>query len=452
MANRKSDLGVTLAGVHFPNPIGVGAVGAHWGNHMADLDLNVQMDVDILIKHVKAGAGHIDIPGMYLTDETVKLVYERSAPPKERRKAPMGTRMLKAEAAEPYGVEGFYFVPSPFLMNEQFAKHNLEYFELLYKKIIEQKPKDVKIIANVGGIGDTAESWVDGAIKFEAMGADLIELNVSCPIASGVGGMVDAYFDKKYPPLMSGMTVGDREELVEEIVRKVVNAVNIPVGIKLSPETGFPRIIGMAKSIRDAGAKFIHLFNAGVGLAPPDIYNQGKPQWLYMDGSPFCMVSGSFLRIPCYRDIAAIKKFVPELDIIAAGGLVEPKHFIEAMMLGATLVQPCTGVIEQGRSLLRKSVSFMDSFVENENYNSLSEVIGLGQQYIKDNEDIDMMPGQTTIQIDHDKCIRCMRCVDNICKALYAEKGVVKVHEERCAGCGGCTIACQSDALKVVLK
>ena len=40
--------------------------------------------------------------------------------------------------------------------------------------------------------------------------------------------------------------------------------------------------------------------------------------------------------------------------------------------------------------------------LENENYNSLSEVIGFGQQYIKDNEDIDMMPGQTTIQIDHD--------------------------------------------------
>jgi MinD superfamily P-loop ATPase len=94
----------------------------------------------------------------------------------------------------------------------------------------------------------------------------------------------------------------------------------------------------------------------------------------------------------------------------------------------------------------------MDSYVEEQGYDSISDVIGLGQKYIMDNENIDMMPGQTIIEIDHDKYIRCMRCVDNICKALYAEKGVVKVHEDRCAGCGGCTIACQSDALKVVLK
>jgi NAD-dependent dihydropyrimidine dehydrogenase PreA subunit len=125
---------------------------------------------------------------------------------------------------------------------------------------------------------------------------------------------------------------------------------------------------------------------------------------------------------------------------------------IEAMMLGATLVQPCTGIIEQGNSLLRSSVNFMKQFLEEQGYDSISEIIGLGQKYIKYNQDIDMMNGRTIIQIDREKCIRCGRCVDNICQALYTEKGAIQVHPELCAGCGGCTLACQNGALTVVLR
>ena len=65
------------------------------------------------------------------------------------------------------------------------------------------------------------------------------------------------------------------------------------------------------------------------------------------------------MRSICYRDIAAIARFVPGIDITAAGGLVSPGHYVEAMMLGAKLVQPCTGVIEQGRSLIRKGNTFL---------------------------------------------------------------------------------------------
>jgi dihydropyrimidine dehydrogenase (NAD+) subunit PreA len=322
----------------------------------------------------------------------------------------------------------------------------------MMKKLMERKEADVPIIANCLGLGDLPETWVDGAKRWEELGADLIEINVSCPIATGLRGSVDNFFQKRFPPLFQGALIGDHPDLVEEIVRKVVKAVKIPVGVKLSPETGFPRIVGLAKTVRDAGAKFVHVFNAAVGIAPPDIYNGGKPSWPFMDGSPFCMASGSFLRIPCYRDVAAIARFVPGIDIAAAGGLVSPEHFVEVMMLGATLTQPCTGVIEQGRGLLRRGTDFLKKFLVEQGYQSMEEIIGLGQKYIKNNEDIDMMVGKTAIEIDHEKCRKCGRCLDNICTALYSDEGKIRANPDRCAGCGGCIIACPSDALRLVLE
>ena len=164
------------------------------------------------------------------------------------------------------------------------------------------------------------------------------------------------------------------------------------------------------------------------------------------------MASGSFLRVTCYRDVAAIARFVPGIDIAAAGGLVSPKHCVEVMMLGATLTQLCTGVIEQGRSLIRQSSDFLKKFMVEQGYQGLEEMIGLGKQYIKNNEDVDMMAGKTVIEIDHEKCTKCGRCLDNVCTALYSDKGNISIHFDRCAGCGGCMIACQSGALKLALK
>jgi dihydropyrimidine dehydrogenase (NAD+) subunit PreA len=454
MQTKGPDLSVNLAGVRFPNPVGVGAIGEHWG-HVHDLDTYVERNSKILLDHLKAGAGYIVITGAYITPETEKLVWEKSRMNEvylQRRTPNVGTRSLKIQAAEPYGTEGFYFLASPFYMDAEFAKATVRRNERMMETLIRKKPKEAPIVANLGGIGSIAETWIDGAKKFEELGADVIEINLGCPLATGLGGSVDAYFSKEYSPYYNGMLVGDHPDLVFDIVSKVVKAVKIPVGVKFSPETGFPRIIGVVRAARDAGAKYVHLYNSAVGIAPPDIYNGGKPTWPNMDGSPFCMASGSFLRVACYKAVAAVGKFVPGIQIAAAGGLVEPKHMIEAMMLGATLVQPTTGVIEQGRGLIRRSISFMKKFMAEQGYDSMEQIISLGQQYIKHNEDVDMRHMQNVIHIHQDKCIKCRRCVDNLCQTLYFEDKTVKVTEDYCVGCGSCIIACPHDALELKVR
>jgi MinD superfamily P-loop ATPase len=62
------------------------------------------------------------------------------------------------------------------------------------------------------------------------------------------------------------------------------------------------------------------------------------------------------------------------------------------------------------------------------------------------------MGGRVIAELDETKCTKCGRCIDNICTALYSDKGKIRINEERCGGCGGCMLACQNDAIKLVLK
>lgn len=246
--------------------------------------------------------------------------------------------------------------------------------------------------------------------------------------------------------------MAEHPDVVEEIVRAVVGAVKIPVGAKFSAEVGFPRIVDMARRVKAAGAKYIHVGGAAVGIVPPDIYNGGKPLWPFIDGNPFCLTSGSWMRRVCYRDVAAVARFVPGLDIVASGGLVTPEHCVEAMMLGATVTQLCAGVIEQGRSLLRRSNTFLQDFLVEQGYGSAQELVGLGQPYIKYPEDVDLMPGQIVSAFDEAKCTRCGHCMNNLCLAIRSEHGTIAVDTDKCTGCGACTIACPVDAFTLAPK
>lgn len=445
-------LDVTLAGVHFRSPIGVAAIGHHSGQE-APGESGGELDAGVLLKHIQAGAGFVYVNGMYVTEATQKKLMERARFEEVHHLSAAGERYMKAETpSAPYGLEGLYSVMAPFWANADTAKVLVVDTETLMRILKEKKPADVPIICGVLGIDDLPDSYVDGARRCEELGADLIELNFCCPGPATMRGGVDDYFQKRFPPRVQGILIGEHPDLVEAIVREVAKAVKIPVGAKVSAETGFPRIVGLAKGIRDAGAKYINVVGAAIGIAPPDIYNHGKPLWPFMDGNPFCLTSGSWLRRVCYRDVAAIARFVPGIDIAAAGGLVMPEHCIEAMMLGATLTELCTGVIEQGRGLIRQSTKFMRNFLTEQGYHSAQELIGLGQPYIKYPEDVDMMVGKAVCRLDEGKCTRCGRCLDGICIALYSDHGKIKIKEERCAGCGGCILACPSNALKLVLR
>jgi dihydroorotate dehydrogenase/Pyruvate/2-oxoacid:ferredoxin oxidoreductase delta subunit len=450
------DLGVTLAGVRFRSPIGLAAIGgsSHFGKPDPSGDREDETRLRFILQNVANGSSCVYINISYLTETTLlKLLQGASPQPGSPPSEAWAQRFMKAVAPDaPYSLEGLYSTvsPGPGIPSIAVEEALLSSQKGLVHSLREKLPAGVPIIGGVIGCGGLPDAYVDAARVCEELGFHLIELNFHCPLQAGMRHGVDDSLGKRFPPFSQGGLMGEHADVVEEIVREVVSAVKTPVGAKFSAEVGFPRIVGMARRIRDAGAKYIHVGGAAVGIAPPDIYDRGKPLWPYMDGNAFCLTSGPWMRRVCYRDVAAVARFVPGLDIVASGGLMTPEHCIEAMMLGATLAQLCAGVMEQGRSLMRRSNRFLEEFLADQGYEGAQDLIGLSQPHIKFPEDIDMMAGKIVSQVDEDKCDRCGRCLNNLCIAISSDRGKVIVDKDRCTACGACTIACRSDALRLM--
>ncbi len=444
---KSPDLNVTLAGVEFRSPFGLSAIGSLYGKE-GDIP---KVRAEILLRGAKAGAGYIYLggSGSALTEATLAKLQKTAKPGKRPPNlGPHRTMDMRVS-----GVAGSYRIVTPFwqeppAMAER-EKRNRNAEELI-KIIKDKKPEDVRLIGTVSGLGDLPETYVDNAKRAEQLGVDLVQLNLSCPVPGTLRGAVDDFIEKRFIARFQGALIGDDADLVEKVTRAVAKAVKIPVAVKLSPETGFPRVVEIARRARDAGAKWIESVNEGIVIAPPDIYHRGKTLWPFMDCNPFCVIHGGWLRPVGYKHVAAIAKFVPGIDIAASGGLMMPEHCIEVMMLGARLAQLCTAVIEKGNNFIKQCNAFLSKFMVAQGYHSVDEFIGIAQQHIKYNEEIHIE--DTVCELDEAKCTACGVCADGLCTALSMDSGSLNLNTERCSGCGNCSLVCPVGALKLVLR
>ncbi|MBI4331721.1 MAG: 4Fe-4S binding protein [Chloroflexi bacterium] len=448
-------LGVNFAGLRFRSPIGVAPIGMPEGRKSA---ITPELHAGLLLKHVEAGAGFVYIPGAdYITKEMLADLKARSRPraltgkPGDTRWLAVSGAFSPFEKGESRGIcpEAVYHIVFPATEHPENRLTSYQKWGKMIDILKKKMPRNVPVIAVVSPLGAFPESASISAKKAVELGADIIELNISKGSAPGIAGAVDYYLEKDFPLLNVGSLVGDYPDLVVKIAAEVVKAVNVPVGVKISPETGFPRVVGLARDLKGVGARYIHCFNHGPTVAPPDIFNRGKPLWPFVDGNPFVGTSGGVLRTTLYKDVAAIAKFCPGIEIAAAGGLMAPEHAVEVMMLGAGLPQFCTGMLLQGRSLLRNTIEFLTKFMDQQGYKRVDDFVGLGVPYIKPMDELDMNTDSIVAEVDPAKCEGRGVCTDVTCIAMFSENGKAKVKAEACSGCGLCVIACPSGAIKL---
>ncbi|MDY7019183.1 MAG: 4Fe-4S binding protein [Chloroflexota bacterium] len=441
-----SSLGVTLAGVRLASPLGVGAVGLP---NIELRHLTPERHTDLLLEHAQAGAGFICLPlATHVPDEMLAEL-EKKARSFNYSWEPAQPAYMKIEEQ---GLEGLYLFGSPRTPPKRVARRFNREVAKMIEILKQNKPPGVPLVANISGLGAFSETFSITAEACEDAGVDLIELNLSCPMAVSLEEAPECYFKQDFPLILAGFLLGDQPELVGRITKRVTEAVNIPVGVKLSPETGFPRIIEVARKAKEAGAKFINCGNMGMTIAPPDIYRRGKPKWLIADGNPFVPAGGSWLRPIIYKQIAAISKFVPGIDLIATGGLTSPQHIVEAMMLGAKATEMVTGVLYHGRDLIRKSNEFLLRYMKEQGYGSVEEFIGLGLEYVKSGDKIKVDSGKMVAEVDQEKCVGCGICTDSICLASYMDEGFARIKVDDCLGCGMCVAICPEGAISLKVR
>ena len=238
-----------------------------------------------------------------------------------------------------------YETPSGVLNSVGLQNPGVRYFA---KNIMpELKKLDLKIIANVSG--SSFSDYVEACKIVDASGADIIELNVSCPNVK-----------------QGGAAFGTNPDTVFEITKLVKEAISTPLCIKLSPNVTDIASIGQAAM--DAGADGLSLINTVTGMAI-DLKTR-KPVF-------HNIVAG--LSGPCVKPIAVRMVYQTyqktQAPIIGMGGVATREDAVEFMAAGATLVSVGTMNFRDPFTPLHV-IDGLNTYLDQNNIADVNELIG----------------------------------------------------------------------------
>lgn len=442
-----ANLEVTFAGIKMRSPIGVAAMLSPTGHGRKP-----EVYADMLLRYVEAGSGYVYTAGTSAELDN-PLQWQRSSGRKLKYSIPGIAKKM-----------GVLTISDPYVFLHR-MNNTLEVINRLKGKL----PPDVPIIGDIVGPGGDAEGWAKAARTLEEAGVDMVELDPACPFPAGsvsperrIMGHAAIPPDEEAEAELGGLGIwpllADVPRALGEVTAAVVKAVKVPVGVKLSPESGFPRNVLIMKVLAKTGARFVASINGMISIAPPDIYNRGKPRHAFMDINPIGGALGPWLTPIVLKNVATGCLFVPELDHAAVGGIVHPTQMIEYMMLGAKHIGLASAIyLTEGTKAIRRFTNYLSRFLDEQGYEKVDDMIGIAQKYIKPiTADTDWGDGVVVAAIDRSKCTDCGICIQGFCfGSLYEDKevrGRPHVDKETCGGCCFCVVICPQEAITMVKR
>ena len=252
--------------------------------------------------------------------------------------------------------------------------------------------------------------------------ADLLELNVSCPM----------------PVSTVGMHIGKSPELTYKQVKAGKSAAKIPFTVKLTPNV--TDMVEIAQAAKEAGADGVTISNSIRSFAGVDI-ETGKP---YLRG--YGGYTGPAIKPVIMRHMTEVARNV-DIPISACGGVMSFGEIVEYIMLGASNVQTCTGVMWNGYGFITKVLKDLDAWMDKKGYKSLEEIRGIALKDITTVEELAMLPPKFAV-IDSGKCTNCGIC-EKLCfyRAVSEKNSVRCADKSKCDGCGVCQQMCPVSAI-----
>ena len=320
---------------------------------------------------------------------------------------------------------------------EQLSEHSvLENMEMI-KKLKQEFPNKV-IIASI--MGRDLEEWKYLTKEVTKAGADLIELNFSCP-------------NMKHKD--TGSVVGQNKELVEEFTRIVKENTNVPILAKMTPN--ITDICVPALAAKKGGADGISAINTIKCITGIDI-DTLVPEPQVNGKSSLGGYSGRAVKPIALRYISDMIND-PELEDLyysGIGGIYTWKDAIEFLLIGCTSIQITTAVMEYGYRIIDDLILGLKIYMKEKNYKRVKDFIGLSKENLIKNDELD----KDTIEypkINYDKCIGCGRCYisckDGGHQAInFNEERKPILNGNKCVGCQLCKLVCPQKAIEVALK
>jgi dihydropyrimidine dehydrogenase (NAD+) subunit PreA len=322
-----------------------------------------------------------------------------------------------------YGAKRLVGLQNVEQISDRPLKDNLADFLYLKKKFPEHP-----IIASIMGFSN--DEWAFLARAAADNGADMLELNFSCPHMT-----VEA----------SGYKVGQAVYLLEKFTETVKRAVSIPVLAKMTPNiTDMTEPALFAKKGGADGISAVNTFRAiseiGLGdwVAKPNVFGVGA-----MSG-----YSGAAIKPIALHFIAEMAQCAQlGLPLSAMGGVETWIDALEYLLVGATTVQVTTGIIKYGYRIVQDMIEGLTDYLAARGIQRAADLIGQALPKLQTTDHFDLAR-QGIATFDMDRCVGCGQCYI-VCRdaggqALEwnAETRRPTLVEDKCLSCMICSFIC----------
>lgn len=301
-------------------------------------------------------------------------------------------------------------------------------------KLLKQRFPGKIVIASIMGDAKNSEQWIELALGCQDAGADMLELNFSCPHG--------------YPEKGKGAAIGQSAEFSSAITGwfKKDKEISVPIIPKLTAAVADISYIGNA--VASAGADGLCAINTFPCIMGFDLKTlEPKPSvGGYTTAGGYSGPGLKPIALRCVNDL--VKN--PGLPVMGCGGISSGYDAAEFILMGASAVQVCTGVMLKGYSLVSKMKKELMEFMSWHNFSEVKDFLGMGNKRICRFSELDQKYRVKAV-VDKDKCngcgLCCISCNDAAYGAIRMEDKLAVIDEKICMGCSLCFHVCPTGAV-----
>lgn len=284
------------------------------------------------------------------------------------------------------------------------------------------------VMASIMGFSN--QEWADLAIACTDAGADMLELNFSCPHMTVEG---------------SGAKVGQVQQLVQQFTETVRKVTRLPLVAKMTPNITDMNVPALYAKM--GGANGISAINTVKGLSGIDV-NGLYPNLNVFGIGSISGYSGPAVKPIGLRYIAEMAKNKElDLPLSGMGGIETWVDALEYILLGASTVQVTTGVIHYGYGIVEDMIEGLSDYMQMKGVSRVSDLVGKALPNLHETDAFNL-ERQGIAKYDLDRCIGCGQCY-TVCQdaggqALNWDSNLRRPIplENKCLSCMVCSFVC----------